>query len=417
MYCPKYDAKMRKKLKPSDKHNQMRIKNKRKNGLYHELDYVYCGIDFKSFFTWENIERYAPLGALLPLVKLIILQLINFVLGDANILGFLHEYITLFKLINVIFTTAAGFLVVGLVCVVVGRKNVNRINSWIGLIGVIFGFASCIGKKPFSVITGLIAMILGLEFLARIVIAGQPLTSKFNLAGALDIYKQFIEDRRINNQLAPGKDKLNGSYFDGTGWQLWGYTLVTIIVCMITGGIAAPWMLGKIYEWQIEHTVIDGKRLTFKHNKTYLLGRWKVRMILSVAMSGIYVFVAYIFMTKCGLESILVEGILPMLGGNEASYVGIGIGYVWYGILSGYLLVMMFCFLYLRAMEKLQGWDTNQQMPNIYGVDFEVDRLGLYKEVFVIVFLTVITFGIYSPWGNVRMLRCVVKHTRLVDYD
>jgi len=87
--------------------------------------------------------------------------------------------------------------------------------------------------------------------------------------------------------------QVGGSYFDGGFWALVGWSLLGFLVCLITLGIAFPWVYCWIVSWRTNHTVVDGKRLQFNGKGLSLLGHyilrgWLLGMILGPLTLGLY---------------------------------------------------------------------------------------------------------------------------------
>ncbi len=95
---------------------------------------------------------------------------------------------------------------------------------------------------------------------------------------------------------------MNDSYFDGGLFQLIGWTLLGALVTIITFGICAPWAICKIYNWEIKHTVINGRRLKFDGTALELFGKWILWLLLIVITFGIYGFWINIALKKWKTE-------------------------------------------------------------------------------------------------------------------
>lgn len=78
------------------------------------------------------------------------------------------------------------------------------------------------------------------------------------------------------------------SYFDGNGLQKVGWKILTFFVTLLTLGICYPWSLCKMYGWEIKHTVIEGKRLRFDGTAMQLFGNWIKWWLLSIITIGIF---------------------------------------------------------------------------------------------------------------------------------
>lgn len=82
----------------------------------------------------------------------------------------------------------------------------------------------------------------------------------------------------------------SGSYFDGGLLQFIGWTLLGLLVTVCTLGICYPWAITMQYGWQINHTIIEGRRLKFTGSAVGLFGHWIKWLLLSIITLGIYSF-------------------------------------------------------------------------------------------------------------------------------
>lgn len=80
------------------------------------------------------------------------------------------------------------------------------------------------------------------------------------------------------------------SYFDGGLLQQIGWLILGVIVTVITIGICFPWAVCMQYNWEIKHTVIEGKRLRFDGRAIQLLGKWLLWWLLTLITFGIFAF-------------------------------------------------------------------------------------------------------------------------------
>ena len=64
------------------------------------------------------------------------------------------------------------------------------------------------------------------------------------------------------------------SYFDGSLLQLIGWEILGALITVFTLGICYPWAFTMVYNWEINHTVINGKRLQFDGTASQLFGNW-----------------------------------------------------------------------------------------------------------------------------------------------
>ncbi len=80
------------------------------------------------------------------------------------------------------------------------------------------------------------------------------------------------------------------SHFDGGLLEFIGWTLLGSLITGLTLGICLPWSYTMIYNWEIKHTVIDGRRLVFDGTAIGLFGNWIKWFLLTVITFGIYAF-------------------------------------------------------------------------------------------------------------------------------
>ena len=383
-------------------------------------------INWKEYFTKENIERFAPLAALIPLAMAVIVGVIGRIffstLGSFSIGNIICT--VLVTLIKVIFIAAVAGATAGLVYVIINFKDKSKVNVWVTPFATLLAMFSCVGIAfrwgAFSWILGIISVVLGVEFLARIVIAQQPIDSPVNPGAAFATYKQYYNDYKAKYPTIKDLEKKGiidpeNSKFDGTGLELFGYTILASIVCIITCGIAAPWMICKIYKWRISHTVINGKRLTFTGSGGSLLGHWILWEILTVVTCGIYGFFLHVALRKWELNHTYIDGEPIVANGNESFFDGGSFTYFGYGLISGLLLAITCGLSYPWVMTMLQKWDTKHQVINGRRLEFTGSGLGFLGEFLIIFILSIVTCGIYSPWGTVRLNKYIVRHTDFVN--
>lgn len=84
------------------------------------------------------------------------------------------------------------------------------------------------------------------------------------------------------------------SYFDGKIRQFVGWAILGWLVTIITFGICYPWAVKVLYGWQVNHTVIEGRRLQFNGTAIGLFGQWIKWWLLTIITFGIYSFWLFI---------------------------------------------------------------------------------------------------------------------------
>lgn len=379
-------------------------------------------INWREYLTIENIERYAPVAALIPLAMAVIVGVFNGLMGAFE--GAEPVLNVVVIVLKTIFLLAAICGTAGLVYVAITKKDMAKVNTWLAPAGALFAVIACLGIAfdwgAVAWIFGIISVLLGLEFLARIVIGGQPMDSGFNPSAALNNYKKYYKDYRSKYATTKDLERAGipdpeNSKFDGTGIELLGYTILMVLVSTITCGIAAPWMICKIYRWRIGHTVINGKRLTFTGTGGSLLGNWILWELLTVVTCGIYAFFAHVALRKWELSHTYIEGEPILANGNESYFDGGSAAYFGYSLLGGLLLTITCGIAYPWVMAMLKKWDTGHQVINRKRLIFSGTGLGFLGEYIIIFLLSAITCGIYAPWGTVRMYKYIIRNTDFIN--
>ncbi|EUJ23414.1 DUF898 family protein [Listeria grandensis] len=94
----------------------------------------------------------------------------------------------------------------------------------------------------------------------------------------------------MTNEMKNGRT----SFFDGGLLQFIGWSILGILVTVLTAGICYPWALTMIYGWKINHTVIEGRRMQFHGSAFGLFGNWIKWLLLIIITLGIYSFWVFI---------------------------------------------------------------------------------------------------------------------------
>lgn len=81
--------------------------------------------------------------------------------------------------------------------------------------------------------------------------------------------------------------------FDGGALTFLGTKLLGIIVTLFSLGICFPWAICMHYNWEIKHTIIEGRRMKFHGSAFGLFGTWIKWWIFIILTMGIYGFWVY----------------------------------------------------------------------------------------------------------------------------
>ena len=93
------------------------------------------------------------------------------------------------------------------------------------------------------------------------------------------------------------------SYFDGSVLHNTLYRLAAGLISAITLGIATPWALCLVWEWEAKHTVINGQRLQFVGEASNLFWKWMLWNVLTIITFGIYGFWSVVNLKKWQIEN------------------------------------------------------------------------------------------------------------------
>ena len=213
----------------------------------------------------------------------------------------------------------------------------------------------------------------------------------------------------------PGAN-MGESYFDGTGAELLGNLILTVLVSTLTCGIATPWFLCRIYKWRKEHTVIDGKRLTFNGTGAELLGKWIIWELLTVITCGLFSFYVVIALKKWELSHTaymggpeMGEAVYPgsLFDGSFASYLG-------NSLLCSFLTMITCGIAYPWASVPLLKWEYNGSVVSGDRAGYFGNGTDMFGIYIINGLLSFITCGIYTPWAICKINRYVYSNVHIV---
>lgn len=80
------------------------------------------------------------------------------------------------------------------------------------------------------------------------------------------------------------------SKFTGGLLGMIGIGILEALICFCTLGICFPWALCIKERWYVQHTIIDGHKLTFDGTGIQLFGNYIKWLLLTIITLGIYAF-------------------------------------------------------------------------------------------------------------------------------
>lgn len=101
--------------------------------------------------------------------------------------------------------------------------------------------------------------------------------------------EEQVRANSANLSSSPSDIKLE-STFDGGLFELIGRNILGSLITTITLGICYPLAVCFVYSWEIDHTIIEGRRLKFTGKAIGLWGNWIKWTLLSLITLGIYAF-------------------------------------------------------------------------------------------------------------------------------
>lgn len=232
--------------------------------------------------------------------------------------------------------------------------------------------------------------------------------------------KEVVAEPQANNfeevkvyqevRTAP-KQTRTDSYFDGGLLELIGWRILAFLVIGITFGIATPWAQCMLYNYQYKHTVYNGKRLKFEGTGGDLFVNYFKWFFFTIITLGFYAFVIPVKKTKWVVSNLHYEDEEFVTGesffdGNTLQLIGINLlSYLLCLVSLGLLFPFTVCF-------KLR-WINKHTVINRKKLVFDGKALNLFGKYILWCFLTIITFGIYGWWLEIKMLKWQTKNIHI----
>ena len=216
-----------------------------------------------------------------------------------------------------------------------------------------------------------------------------------------------------NSRGAPIALEYDGkSTFDGNILQRIGWNILCRIIMTLTLGIMYPTVLCIKMNWQVKHTVYNGKRLSFDGKGLQLFGKWICWWLLCVITLGIYTIFVAKKLEQWKAKHTHIAGEPAVLGGTFDG--GIIVSWL-YGVLCGLLnLITLGIAKPFSTCIKLT-WKYKHTVYDGRRLSFNGNGLQLFGNYIKWWLLTVITLGIYSYFVTNRMLKWQAVHTSLSE--
>ncbi len=402
--------------------------------------------DYVKFLTADNIEKIVGASGLAPALftaVLIIYWLISGLLR--RLLGNLIYYYSMssfgsvarllgtFSRLTAVLMIVLTFAVLGILCALYFTKRMpvsrmfigTAVNAALLFVTAVIYLSSFFGMFP-SIIVLLAEIYLGLCVAYVIFLKKEGLSGEidFRIFDDMKYYfkkseeaadpEKYTDPNIVAYEETEEIEALD-SYFDGTGLQVFGYYLLLILISLLSCGLLAPWGLKNIYKWKNGHTVIEGKRLSFNGTAMGLFGMWVKNYILTAITCGIYSFFAYVDLKKWEVKHTTYQG---MENQSETAYIdsyfdGNSFENMGYMIMLAVGSLLTCGILYPFLYSMYYKWHAKHTVYKGQRLFYDGSGGKFFLNFILIIILSVLTIGLYLPWGLVRINKYFIKHTHI----
>ncbi len=78
--------------------------------------------------------------------------------------------------------------------------------------------------------------------------------------------------------------------FDGGALDYFAARMISILLTIMTFGLALPWSVCIMESWRAKHTILNGQRLNFRGTGLQLFGQYLKWWLLCLVTFGLYIF-------------------------------------------------------------------------------------------------------------------------------
>ena len=201
------------------------------------------------------------------------------------------------------------------------------------------------------------------------------------------------------------------SYFDGKTIQLIGYRLLMYLVCLLTLGIAYPWMLCLFMRWETKHTVIHGRRLRFDGRGGQLIGRYLLWSFLTLITLGIYGIWLGLGMKRWVVKHTFYADDENPVASRFSGGAG---GFFGFHLLAGLISFVTFGIGKFWGEILILRWETRHTHIGGSPLEFRGSGGSLFAKYLLLYLLTPLTLGIYAIFWPVRYRKWKIRNTEAV---
>lgn len=198
------------------------------------------------------------------------------------------------------------------------------------------------------------------------------------------------------------------SYFDGNALEWLGWQIVASLIITFSLGIAFPWAMCLLTRWEVEHTVISGKRLKFTGTGGQLFGKYILWSFLTFITFGIYSIWFGLGMEKWRVKHIVYAyDESPVESTFTASAGSWFVNHLVFAIISTFTFGIGTPWATVRLMR----WKAQNTVIGESPLKFNGTGGQLFVHYLIGGILSGITCGIYSIFFAVRLLKWQYSNT------
>ncbi|MCR5080838.1 MAG: DUF898 family protein [Treponema sp.] len=197
------------------------------------------------------------------------------------------------------------------------------------------------------------------------------------------------------------------SFYDGYALPDYFLRYAGILLTTITIGICYPFYVCWVYGYEINHTVIDGRRLKFTGTAGALFNSWIIRWILIICTFGIYSICIPWKTEKWCAENTVFADDNNTVGRFDSDFWPYFKVLFLYGLLAG----ITFGLLLPYAHKQIVKYEQEHKKYGSLGLRFDATGSQFYGTWILGSILSAITFGIYGVWFLNLIRKFITKHT------
>ena len=408
------------------------------------------GEALKQHWTPDNMERLAALAPLAAFAAVVIGYILYFLRGIfylifANILPLYGVAYGLSGMLGIIFNVnKLLFCLLSLAGVAASVQLYGRKEKQTS------GMAVCLGANVLALIILLLRLFgrgnffftllsialafFALDALSRVFLRGTGIESDIQPNEDFAAFKSFAENPREKTEQFAAEMKAESaattavsreildpskSVFDGSGLEYFIINLFGGLLCMVTLGLAAPWVICYVVSWERRHSVYSGRRLVFNGTGMQLFGKWIIWLLLTIVTCGLYSFVMGLKLEQWILSHTTFADevsdpnntdVFPNSGfdGNMFEWIG-------YNLVTALAATLTCGIAVPWVVCSFNKWYAPNVRISGKRLRFEGSGAELFGQYMIVLLLSIVTCGLYAPWGFVKLRRWYVSHVRIAD--